>query len=370
MHSMSLLIKPASSLCNMKCKYCFYSDVANERQVQNYGMMSERTIENIIKKALACVEHEITFAFQGGEPTLAGLPFYKRVLELQNRHKTSNIKIHNAIQTNGYKIDDKWASFFAENGFLVGLSMDGYKETHDALRVDTKGKGTFNRVERTAKLFDRYGVEYNILCVVNNFVARHPAKTYGFLKKYKYLQFIPCIDNFEGEKNIYSLTEDRYAEFLKITFNEYYKDIVNDQYTSVRNFDNYINILMGGAPENCAMSGICNCYFAIEGDGSVFPCDFYMVDEWKLGNINSESFENMINSDVARRFVNVSRHVDEKCKNCLYFSLCRGGCRRDREPLNDGRLSLNKYCNAYEAFFSYSINKMQEIKVLLKNGVI
>jgi uncharacterized protein len=325
--------------------------------------MSEETLENLIKKAFDYASGSATFAFQGGEPTLAGLDFYRKLLEFQKKYNVKNIPVQNAIQTNGYTIDEDWAKFLAENKFLVGLSLDGTRDIHDSLRLDAAGKGTFSRVEKTARLFQKHGVEFNILCVVNNFIARSPKKVYDSLKKYGFIQFIPCLDSFDGEKKVFSLTPERYTEFLKVTFNEYYKDFCAGKPTSVRNFDNYIGMLLGRPPENCAMAGVCTCYTVIEGDGSVFPCDFYVLDEWKLGNINKNSFEELICGDMAKKFVGVSTYRNEECKECYWYPLCRGGCRREREPIIDGTPSLNRFCECYKKFFEACYPKMEEIAI-------
>lgn len=361
MPPLNLLIKPASSLCNMRCKYCFYGDVSERRSFDSFGMMSENTLETLVKRAFEYADDRLCFAFQGGEPTLAGIDFYRKLIDLEKQYNTKNIAVSNSIQTNGYLIDDEWAEFFAKNGFLVGLSLDGTKEAHDSIRIDAAGKGTFDRVSAAAAVLEKHHVEFNILCVVNNFVARYPKKVYENLKKYRYLQFIACLDPFDGEKQIYSLKEDRYASFLKQTFDLYYRDIMSGNYVSIRNFDNYINILMGKHPESCAMSGFCTCYGVVEGDGSVYPCDFYVLDQWKLGNVNQNSIEEMLSSTTAKHFVEASLQVSQSCRACRYYPLCRGGCRRDREPFEGDMPPLNRHCKAYREFFEYSIDRMLEI---------
>ena len=156
-----LLIKPASGLCNLRCRYCFYCDITQKREQASYGIMSLETLEAVIEKALEAARTECTIAYQGGEPTLAGLDFFRKSIEMQKKHNRRKITIHNAIQTNGMVIDEEWARFFAENHILVGLSIDGTKETHDACRVDERGNGTYHQVMRAARLFDRFQVEYN-----------------------------------------------------------------------------------------------------------------------------------------------------------------------------------------------------------------
>ncbi|MEG2669762.1 MAG: anaerobic sulfatase maturase [Oscillospiraceae bacterium] len=366
---MTILIKPASSLCNMRCKYCFYANITENRECESYGIMSPETLENIVKKAFEYADDFVNFAFQGGEPTLCGLEFYRKLMKLESKYNIKKIKVNNAIQTNGYIIDEEWAKFFSENNFLVGLSIDGTMEIHDSMRVDAEGRGTYKKAINAAKLFDSYKVEYNILCVVNNFTARYPKKVYQNLKRFKYLQFIPCLDDFDGKKDKFSLTNERYANFLKVTFDEYYKDFISGNYVSVRNFDNYLNMMIGRPPESCAMNGFCACYFVIEGDGSVFPCDFYALDEWKIGDINSESFEEIRNSDTAKKFISVSINMNEKCKNCKWRGICRGGCRRDREPFENGVPGLNRLCESYEEFFTYAYDRMRELAVSITKKV-
>ena len=361
MKALNVLIKPASSLCNMRCKYCFYSDVAESRSIHSYGMMSEETLEVLTKRILEEATDSAGFLFQGGEPTLAGLPFYKRLIELQEKYNVRGITILNSIQTNGYAINAEWAEFLAKNKFLVGLSLDGTRDIHNSLRTDASGKGTYDRVMNAARLFEKHGVEFNVLCVVNNFVARYPRKVYNELKRFRYLQFIPCLDPFDGEKQQFSLTNERYASFLCSVFDEYFRDFMSGNYVSIRNFDNYVSIFMGRQPENCAMCGKCACYFVAEGDGSIFPCDFYVLDEWKLGNARDSSFGELLNTQRARDFVAASEHVSEKCRSCRYFPLCRGGCRRDREPFSDGLPSLNRLCPAFEKFFEYTHVRMAEM---------
>ncbi len=361
MPPLNLLIKPVSSLCNMRCEYCFYKDVSENRTARSMGMMSLDTLETVIRQAFEYADNFVSFVFQGGEPTLAGLDFYRELILLQRKYNTKNIKVNNSIQTNGYIIDNEWARFFAENGFLVGLSLDGTKEAHDSLRVDEKGQGTFTRTVKAADILQKNGVDFNILCVVNNFVARYPKKVYDQLKKYKYVQFIACLDPVDGEKTRFSLSEDRYANFLKQTFDLYYADFMSGNPVSIRNFDNYIGILLGQPPESCAMNGFCTCYCVIEADGSVYPCDFYVFDEWKLGNVLENTFGEMIGSGTAKNFVEKSKFVCDECKSCQYYNLCRGGCRREREPFTDGHPILNRHCQAYRKFFADSAGKMLDM---------
>lgn len=369
MPPLSLLIKPASGNCNLRCKYCFYHSISENRNIKSYGMMSIDLLEALVIKSLEYADQSCVFAFQGGEPTLVGLDFYKKLIEFQKKHNTKNLYITNSIQTNGVVIDDEWSNFFAQNNFLVGISLDGPKDVHDMNRVDSKNSGSFSQVMKAINLFNKYNVEYNILTVVNSLTARRIQKVYNFFKKegFKYLQFIPCLDplNETPGKYDYSLTPKRYTFFLNSLFDLWYADIKQGNPVSVRYFDNLLSMLMGYPPESCGMSGICSCYFVIEADGSTFPCDFYVIDEWNLGNIKHETFGEMLNSENGTKFVEISKYIDPNCSECTYFPLCRGGCRRYREPFENELPVLNYFCSSYKEFFSYAGQRLEEIARLL-----
>lgn len=363
MRHVNLLIKPASGLCNLKCRYCFYRDLMDKRETASYGIMTEETLENVVKKGIAFAEHECTIAFQGGEPTLAGLDFFKRVVELQKKHNPRGIPIHNALQTNGVGLDGAWADFLRENRFLVGLSLDGVKDTHDLYRMDGAGDGTFARVMDTVRLFERRGVEYNILTVVNRQTAKRAEKIYNFYKKNKlqYLQFIPCLDPIEEEMGQagFSLTPREYGAFLCTLFDLWCRDVERGEAPSVRQFENYIEMLLGGPPEACGMNGVCGMQHVVEADGSVYPCDFYVLDRYRLGNLNEVDLEEINRRRAELRFIEESTVVDEKCKTCRFFALCRGGCRRNRPVSADGALGRNFLCEGFEMFFTHAMPRLQ-----------
>ena len=359
---LNVLIKPASGNCNMNCSYCFYGDVIDNRDIRSYGYMSIETLEDIVKKSLQYAKQECTIAFQGGEPTLRGLDFYKDLVLLQNKHNENGIVVNNAIQTNGLLIDDKWASYFAENNFLVGLSVDGNKAVHDNLRKDKVGDGTYDRILHAAALLDKYHVEYNILTVVTTQIARRAYKIYQNYKKHKwsYMQFIPCLDPLREAWGSmpYSLSPENYAEFLKTLFDLWYNDVSQGVFVYIRYFENLVAILCGRQPESCDMGGKCSLQYVIEADGSVYPCDFYVLDKYRIGNLNEDSFEEIDNKRKEIRFIEQSK-PEEECEACQWFGLCRGGCRRNREM--PGGIGLNRYCAAYKEFFPYSFNRLLKL---------
>jgi uncharacterized protein len=361
----SVLIKSASSKCNLNCEYCFYHDVANNRTVADFGFMSLETIEVIIKKVLRFASGYATFAFQGGEPTLCGLDFFRSVVELQNKHNVNNVSINNGLQTNGIVIDSEWAEFLHDNNFLVGLSLDGPRDIHDRYRVGAKGKGTYKRVMQTAALFNGHKVAYNILFTVTDLTTAHPDELYEFFKtnNFNFLQFMPCIDPLDNERGAhrYSLTPKRYAFFLKRFFDKWQAEFMGGREVSVRYFDNLVRMAMGTPPEMCSLLGSCQCQFVIEADGSVYPCDFYVTDEWKLGNIQDSELLGLYESDTCQRFIESSRSAASDCRSCEWKSLCRGGCRRDRETAHNGELARNYFCESYTEFLPYAYPRLLDI---------
>jgi len=369
-YNLNIMIKPASSNCNLRCKYCFYHSLAKSRKIKSYGFMDISLLEKIVEKGLFYAEQNCTFAFQGGEPTLVGLDFYKKLIEFELKYNYKNLSIINAIQTNGIMINKKWAKFLSENRFLVGISLDGPKEIHNTNRINNQGKGTFKRVIETINLLNKYKVEYNILTVVTSLVARHPTKVYNFFKnhKFRYLQFIPCLEplNEEIRKEDYSLKPEKYAYFLKTIFDLWYDDILKRDIISIQYFDNLLGLLMGYKPEVCGMAGHCICQFVIEADGGVYPCDFYVTDQWYLGNIKKLDFNKLLNSVNSKRFNEVSKYINPECESCKWYYLCRGGCRRWREPFENEKPKLNILCSAYKKFLNYSKERLIELAQKLK----
>ena len=333
MPPLTVMIKPASSLCNFRCAYCFYSDVSSRREVASYGVMNDDTLSRLVRRAFAYAEGSVNFTFQGGEPTLAGKAFFRRFLELVRSYDRGRVKVNLAIQTNGWLIDREWCELFREGRFLVGVSLDGSRETHDACRLSAQGGGTWDRVTENLRLLRKNDVEYNVLCVVNRLIAERPRETFNALKPHGYVQFIPCLDGFDGETGPLSLDAASYGRFLTETFDLYEECILGGRPVSVRTFDNWLSMLMGYPLENCAMSGRCGRYFLVEADGGVYPCDFYVLDKWRLGNINEKTFRQLEASPLEQKFYEESVPLADRCRACRWLPLCRGGCKRDREPL-------------------------------------
>lgn len=375
MPALSLLIKPASGNCNMRCRYCFYADELDNREIRSYGKMSVDTMHTIVDKAMEYGDYECTIAFQGGEPTLAGLDFYRDLVAYVTAHeKPKKLKIHYALQTNGYLINEEWAAFLGENHFLVGVSLDGIKEIHDRYRLDAAGKGTYQRVISAIRLLEKHQVEYNILTVVTAATARNGQKIYNYFKKnhFGYQQYIECLDPIGEEpgQHEYSLTPEKYGEFLKSMFDAWYLDMRSGTYVYNRYFENLMMIMAGQQPESCNMRGVCGKQWVFEADGSVYPCDFYALDQWRLGNIQENSFEEMDEKRDELGFIQWSMRQQEDCQKCRWFGLCRNGCRRNREPVTAEHTNRNYFCKSYQMFFEYAYPRLEEIYQLYMAGRI
>lgn len=370
MPPISLLIKPASGNCNLRCAYCFYYDITQKREQESYGFMSEDTLEQVIKKALSFAEESCTIAFQGGEPTLRGLDFFKKSLEFEKKYNVNHVKIHNAIQTNGYHITPEWAKFLAENQYLVGVSMDGTKDSHNRYRKTPDGQDTFFDILKTVDLLKKYKAEFNILTVVNRSSSQKAKRMYQFFKKNQlnYLQFIPCLDPLGEEpgQREYSLTPEAYGEFLKEIFDLWYEDLMRGEQPYIRQFENYIGILMGLYPEACDQSGVCNMQYVVEADGEVYPCDFYVLDDCKLGNLNQADIADIDKKREEIGFIAYSQTDHPQCGLCRHFLVCRGGCRRHRTVIDGAGNHVNYFCQSYLDFFDYTIERLMQIARAVK----
>ncbi len=350
MPPISIMIKPASSLCNMKCDYCFYHDVSEHRLEQSFGIMKEETAFLLIDKALQYTKGDsVFFAFQGGEPCLAKLQFFKSFTAYVRKRNTKRSKVYYSLQTNGTLLDENWARFLRQENFLVGLSFDGdYKANYH--RKKSNGDNAYYKILQALELLQRFDVQFNILTVLTGECADNIENIYNFFKKKgcKYLQFIPCLRPYgdKQESPLY-MTVQQYESFLIRLFQMYVKDYVRDNYISIRQFDNMVRLFLGQPAEQCGMMGHCTFQYVVEANGNIYPCDFYCTDEWLLGNIYNTDFQGLHNMEKAKKFIKDSLYVSEKCKQCKFYVMCRGGgCKRNKEDRD--------YCSSYYNFFSTS----------------
>jgi uncharacterized protein len=321
--------------------------------------MKTEVMEAIIGKCLAEAEH-CSFMFQGGEPSLIGLPFFQQFVQTVNRmNETQHCSIHYAFQTNALVLDLSWAQYFKENNFLVGVSFDGNTRLHDLYRKDGKGEGSAQRVVQGISLLKEQGVDFNILSVVTPAMAENVRPMWNYLSGHglPFLQYIPCMDPFGEEPGeaSFSLSPDSYAKFLMQLFDLWYESLSNGKGVSVRFFDNLISMLLGYPPESCDMAGICSIQYVSESDGSIYPCDFFCTDDYLLGNILDSSFAELDAKRKELRFIETSPNDSAECSTCRWKSLCRGGCKRYR---NGGKY---RYCSSMQQFYPYAIERLEQI---------
>lgn len=365
MKHISVLIKPASGLCNLRCQYCFYADVTSLREVESYGRMKEDTTQKMIAQLFIDLEagDTLTLAFQGGEPTLAGLPYFRKVKELvEEQRQVKKVQVNYAIQTNGMLINEAWCQFLKENNFLVGLSIDGHPMYHDLHRLDTKGRGTFHRVIETKHLFDQYEIEYNILCVLTNQLAKEPKKIYQFMQKENidYIQFIPCLDELNAQKSSsYALIPERFASFYRQLFHLWLAELKAGTYRSIKLFDDVFNLVVNRQVNACGLIGNCQIQYIIEADGSVYPCDFYALDEYRLGFIQEQSLRELFEQDVSKSFVCEKLEPSILCQACPFLQMCHGGCKRMKHAMYVNH--KNDFCG-YQTFLKEFLPQVQAIQ--------
>lgn len=331
MKSIGVMIKPASSLCNMRCRYCFYADVAHRRTVPSFGIMQEdvvcRTLDGIFE-ALSAGDR-LTIAFQGGESTLAGLDFFRNFTDEVNKRR-GGTSVAYALQTNGISLDDAWCVFLKENRFLVGVSCDILKDSHDETRKDTEGIGTFARTVRGIEALKEIGVPVNVLCTLTAQVARHPQKVWKAILRhgFDHVQFTPCLDDLEAHGSRYALHTEAFGQFYDVLFPLWLNEYRQGHYVSVKLFDDLVNYLAFGAVNACGLNGKCQPQLVVEADGSVYPCDFYCTDEHRLGSFGEIGLEALFLSSAIAPCK--QGPMPPLCGTCEYHAFCGGGCRRMR----------------------------------------
>ena len=386
MPAISVLIKPASGSCNMHCDYCFYCDEQKNRQTALYGFMSDRTLKNVIKRTLLRAEGSYSLAFQGGEPTLCGIDFFRNAVKYVRQYNRNQVRVSLALQTNGYGITEEWAKLFAEEQFLIGISVDGLERIHSTYRHGNDGGDSWQHAMNAIRLFHQYGVEFNILTVVHRETAENIREIYRFYRAngWNFMQFITCLDPLgepRGGKP-WSLLPKTYGQFLIDLFDLWDADFLHEDQPFIRQFDNYVGILLGFEPESCEQRGICGIQNVVEADGSVYPCDFYVLDDYRLGNLNEDLLPAIYAARERMGYVARSQNHPDKCRSCRWLELCRGGCYRSRMTAADEMLAeaglagasatsasetaestegLNYFCEGYQMFFEACYDKLVKV---------
>jgi uncharacterized protein len=357
-----VLVKPAGPDCNLGCTYCFYSG-----KQQMFGgaphRMSDDLLERLVRQALEAAGPEIAFCWQGGEPTLMGVEFFEHATALQRRHGARR-RVLNSLQTNGLALDRRWARFLAENGFLVGLSIDGPEHVHDRYRHARDGAGTFARARDRAKLLLDSGVEVNALAVVTNDSVEHAAEIYGFFKELglRHMQFVPAVERHPDDPArpaSFSCPPEPYGAFLAELFDLWLADFSGSEpTTSVRLFDSVFYSYVGLEPPECSLLAECGNYLVVEHDGSVFPCDFFVEPGWRLGNLRADRLVDLLDSERQARFGAIKSALPRECRDCRWLRHCRGGCPKDRLARGNGARH-NHLCAGLKVFFEHADERLR-----------
>lgn len=384
-----LMVKPIGPVCNLRCKYCYYLEKSKiyNKSTKEY-VMSDEVLENYVRNYILSQPTEnprVAFAWQGGEPTLLGLDFFRKAIELQKKY-TDGRRIENTLQTNGMLIDEEWAQFFKQNDFLIGISIDGPQDLHDAYRKNTAGTGSWKRVMQSIDLFRKHGVRFNTLTVVNRLNAKHPLRVYDFLKKTgaQWIQFIPIqeraatdknellklvADDYEGETVVTpeSVLPEQWGDFLIRIFDQWVRNDVGRVF--VKQFDCALEAWCGYNPTACVMSRSCGDGLVMEHNGDVYTCDHYVYPQFKLGNIAEKTLQEMASSERQEAFGNAKYDtLSQQCKSCKYVQACNGECPKHRFAENADGERIAYLCKGYYAFFDFAAPFLHGMRTLMQQG--
>jgi uncharacterized protein len=373
-----VLAKPAGAICNLSCSYCFYT--AKERLYPNSRFrMNDEVMESYLRQYLAAHRGQhATISWQGGEPTLMGLDFFRRSVSCERRYASLGTTTERTIQTNGTLVDAEWCSFLSAHDYLVGLSLDGPQALHDAHRVDKSGKPTFDRVMRAAELLQAHGVAFNILCAVNAANAQHPLEVYRFFRDEvgaQFIQFIPIVERDdqtgcqrEADVTDRSVTADQWGRFLIAVFDDWVLNDVGRVF--VQHFDAALAAWARAPPEMCIFSPTCGTALALEHNGDLYACDHFVDSNHLLGNILETPLVELVASGAQRRFgLDKRDSLPRYCLGCPVRFACHGECLKNRfVSAPTGESGLNYLCAGYRAFFAHVDAPMRQMALLLQQG--
>ncbi|UCE42194.1 MAG: anaerobic sulfatase maturase [Candidatus Aminicenantes bacterium] len=373
-----VMAKPTGAQCNLECDYCFFLK-KDQLYPDSDFRMSDETMEAYIRQTIEG-HHvpEVTIAWQGGEPTLMGLDFFRRSVEMEKKYSKPGMRIENTLQTNGVLIDEEWCKFFHENNFLIGLSLDGPRHLHDVYRHDKGGKSVFDKVLRAARLMQKHDVEFNILCTVNAKNSQHPLDVYRFFRdelEARYIQFIPIVerDNETGNQEGTQITDrtvdpEQYGRFLIAIFDEWVRQDVGFMF--VQFFDGVLASYVRGRSTLCILTPTCGEGVALEHNGDLYSCDHFVEPRCLLGNISQTSIPDLVSSDAQLTFGQAkSETLPKYCQECKFRFTCHGECPKNRVLTTpDGEPGLNWLCVGLKAFFEHVDRPMQIMADLLRRG--
>ena len=366
-----IMIFPNGPICNLDCDYCYYKKKTSLYPHTKNFQMTEELLEEFIRQYIKIQPGPVvTFGWQGGEPSLRDIYFFKKAVKLQNKYLPKNWKSQNAFQTNGTLLTDKWCKFFKENDFLVGISIDGQSVLHDVCRKDKQGRPTHTNVLKGLHLLQKYYIEYNVLCTVNNINVQYPLEVYHFFKsqQVKNIQFIPIVESLgEGKVSSRTVSSKDYGRFLITIFDEWVHYDFGDIF--IQNFEECVAVWLGMRTNLCVFSETCGRAPVMEHNGDLYACDHFVFPEYKLGNILKTPLNKLIQSLKLKEF-GCSKKDDlaEVCKVCDVRFICNGGCLRNRIINTEGEKKLNFLCEGYRQFFRYIDPYINEIVKEIKQG--
>ena len=365
------MIKPAGAACNLACTYCYYLEKAGCYPGSRLRM-DDQTLERITAAYLqASPTPEAVFGWQGGEPLLAGLDFYRRAVELQARYARPGQRAVNALQTNATLVTDEWAAFFAERDFLVGVSIDGPQKLHDHHRLDRSGRPTYDRVIAGLRVLQRHGVQCNALVTVNRANADHPLTVYRHLTGlgFQHLQFVPVVErgsHHSPRVTSWSVRPDAFGTFLCEIFDHWARNDVGRVFVQL--FESALNVWAGGMPTLCVFAPTCGAALAVEHNGDLYACDHFVYPEFLRGQVALDTLASMIEGPEQRAFGLAKADLPEQCRACPVRRFCGGDCPKHRlRPAGDGR-PVSYLCQAYRRFFTHSAQVLEAMSHELRAG--
>jgi uncharacterized protein len=368
-----VMAKPVGPVCNLECSYCYYLETDPFYARPHRFLMSDALLEKYISQYIAASPGPtVLFVWHGGEPTLAGLDFYRRAMELQKRYLPQGWTCWNNLQTNGILLDDEWCLFLADAHFDVGISIDGTKWLHDACRKDPQGRGTHERAVAAIHRLQAHGVQPDILCVVTSAIAQEPIGVYRALRDLNtgWIQFIPIVRRLSNEQVAPdSVTGEAYGRFLCTVFDEWlYHDLGK---LNVQFFAELLLAWSGGTPNVCWMAPTCGRVLIVEHDGSVYSCDHFVTPEHRIGGLGASSLTELVDSPVQLRFGDDKRdRLPPQCRSCSWLTVCNGGCPKDRFVLaEDGEPGLNYLCSGLQHFYAHAEKPLKKVIERMKKGL-
>ncbi len=360
---LQLLIKPSGADCNQACRYCFYRGAERPYDAAGPHRMSDETLQSVVRRYLRLRLPQSVFCWQGGEPTLMGLDFFRRAVQYMERYGVGGQSVSNALQTNGLLLDGDWCAFFRRYRFLVGLSLDGPRDVHDAYRTCGGERGSHAEVLRKLRLLTQEEVEFNILTVVTDVNVGRAAEIYRYLRELgiTYMQFIPCLetDSKTLAPSRFSVGPEAFGKFLCELFEEWLPEATAG--VSIRLFDGLIRRELTGNSGLCYLDGACGWCPVVEYNGDVYPCDFFVQPEWRLGNIAATPLERLVRRGRARMFRGARHLLPEACAECELADLCRGGCLKDRVRVTGSLRAQSWFCRAYQRFFAHAMEPIRRL---------